>query len=120
MGKTKKLRKLKREQEMFEIFLDLEVKRQKDAFALKCIKEFVDDNILPLISEAKTTKEAWDTLERCFGQTGSIEVEDEGGSIAVDLHLDEWIFETHCAQSHVDDVCEEVTEEREKEHVDAQ
>lgn len=37
-------------------FLDLEVKRKNDAFALKCIKEFVDDNILPLISEAKTAK----------------------------------------------------------------
>ena len=49
----------------------------------------MDDSILPLILDAKTTKEARDTLERSFGVRGSIEVEDEGGSIATDLHQDE-------------------------------
>ena len=82
MGKAKRLKK---KQIMFEIFLDLEIKRQKDAYALRCIKESVDDSILPLISDAKTAKEAWDTLERCFGTRGSIEVENQGGSIATDL-----------------------------------
>jgi len=43
---------------MFEILLDLEVKRKNDAFALKCIKESINDIILLLISEAKTAKEA--------------------------------------------------------------
>lgn len=62
---------------------------------MKCIKESVDENILPLISYVKTSKEAWDTLERSFGVSGSIEVEDEGGSIAVDLQWDEKFVEFH-------------------------
>ena len=81
---------------MFEIFLDLEVKRQNDAFALKCIKKLVDVSIFPLNSDAKKTTEAWDTLERCFGARGSIKVEDEGGSIAADLHRNEKFIESHC------------------------
>jgi len=68
---------------MYEYFLkELEVKRQNNVFALKFIKESLDENILPLISYAKTTKEAWDTLERIFGVRGCIEVEYECGSIA--------------------------------------
>jgi len=110
---------------MFEIFLDLEIKRQKDAYALRCIKESVDESILPLISDAKTTKEAWDTLERCFGTRGSIEAkgsfedEDEGGSVAADLQRNEEFFESHCAQSQVADVCKESADEAEKQHEDA-
>lgn len=92
-----------RQQEMFEIFLDLEVKRKNDAFALICIKEYMDDNIFPLISDAKTTKEAWDTLERSFGVRGRIEVEDEGGSIAADVHWDEKLVEYHYARLQVDE-----------------
>ena len=98
---------------MFEIFLDMEIKRQKDACALKCIKESVDVSLLPLISDANIAKEAWDTLERCFGARGSIEVEDQGGFVAADLQRDEEseeaerehedACEPHCTQLHVDD-----------------
>ena len=73
----------------------------------------MDESILPLISDAKTTKEAWDTLERCFG-----EVKDEGGSVATDLKRDAEFFESHCAQSQVDDVCEESVE-RDEEFVES-
>ena len=85
------------------------INRQKDAYALKCIKE----SILSLISDAKTAKEAWDTLERCFG-----EVKDEGGSVAADPKRDEEFVESHCAQSRVDEICEEITEVAEREHED--
>ena len=108
MGKAKRL---KQKHKMFQTFLDLEINRQKDAYALKCIKESVDESILPLISNAKTAKEAWDTLERCFG-----EVEDEGGSVAADPKRDEEFFESHCAQSRVDEECEESAEATEREN----
>ena len=75
---------------------------------LTCIKESVDDNILPLISYAKTAKEAQDTLEWSFSVKGSIEVEYEGSSIAADLQQDEKFVESHYAQPQVDDVYEEV------------
>lgn len=55
---------------------------------------------IPLISDARATKEAWDTLERSFGVRGSIEVED----LAKDAereHTD--VPESHCAQPQVDD-----------------
>lgn len=82
---------------VFEIFLDLELKRKNNAFALKCIKESVDDNILPLISEAKTTKEALNTLERSFVVRWSIEVVEEAREEHIDAH------EPHCAQPQVDE-----------------
>ena len=120
MGKAKRL---KQKQIMFEIFLDMEIKRKKDAYALRCIKESVDESILPLISDAKTAKEAWDTLERYFGTRGSIEAkgsfEDEGGSVTIDLQRNEEFVETHCAQSQVADVCKESADEEEKQHEDA-
>lgn len=71
-----------------------------------------------LISKFKTTKEAWNTLERSFGVRGSTEVEDEGGPIASNLQRDVKFVESHYAQPQVDDVCEEVVEARE-EQVDA-
>ena len=79
----------------------------------------MDDNILPLILDAKTAKEAWDTLERCFGARGRIEDEDKGRSIETDVQRDENFVESHYAKPQVDDVCEEVAEAREKKHIDA-
>ena len=73
---------------------------------------------LPFISNSKIAKQAWDTLERNFDVRGSIEVEDEGGYIATDLHRDEKFVESHYAQSQVDDVCEEVTDAIEKDHIE--
>ena len=69
---------------------------------------------IPLISDAKTTKDVWDTLERCFGTKGSIEVEDEGGSVVADLKWDATFIESHYAQSQVDDVNEEILEDAKK------
>ena len=46
-------------------------------FTLKLIKECIEDNILPLIVVAKTTKDTWDIFERNFGVWGSNKVEYE-------------------------------------------
>ena len=110
---------LKQKQIMFEIFLDLEIKRQKDGYALRCIKESVDESILPLISDSKTAKEGWDTLERFFGTRGSIEAKGSFGSVAVDLQRNEEFVESHCAQSQLADVCKESADKTEKQHEDA-
>jgi len=63
----------------------------------------VDEKILPLIPDTKTAKEAWDALDRCFVVRGSTKVEDEGGSIAADLHGDEMFVQSHYAQLQVDE-----------------
>ena len=82
MGKAKRLINLKQQKEIFEAYLkELEANKKNNAFTLKCVNECVDDNILPLIVDANTTKEYWDTLERSFGVRGSIQVEYEGGYI---------------------------------------
>ena len=79
----------------------------------------MDHNIFSLISDAKTTKEAWDTLERSFGVSRSIEVENEGGSITTYLQRDEKFVESHCAQPQVEYDCDKFTEEVEKECINA-
>lgn len=82
---------------------------------LKCIKECVDDNILPLIADENTTKEASDILERTFCVRGSNQVEDcsviqriegvlqnenEDGSVAMNLQKDEDFGESHLKLDH--------------------
>jgi len=63
MGKAKRLRKSKQQQDLFEVYLkELETKRQNNVLAFECIKGCIDDNILPLIVDAMTIKEAWISL----------------------------------------------------------
>jgi len=86
MGKTKRLRNSKKHLELFEIYLKyFQVKSINNSLTLQFIKECVYNTILPFIADGKTTKEAWDTLESNFGVKGIIHVEDEDGSIAIDL-----------------------------------
>lgn len=70
----------------------------------------------PLITYAKTTKEAWDTLKMNFGIAGSIQVEDEGGSVETYLKRDEEFGGSHLKVDDNDDV---LLLEEEKEHINA-
>jgi len=78
MEKAKRLRKLKHQLEMYEAFLkDLEVKKKNNAPGPKCLRECVDDIVIPLIEDAKTTNEAKKSLERNFGVSGIYLIEDK-------------------------------------------
>jgi len=65
------------------------------------------------MNEAKIVKEACDTLKRSSCVRRSIEVEDEGGSIVVDLQQDENLINP-IALSHKWMMSEEFAEEAEK------
>ena len=65
----------------------------------------MDENILPLISYAKTSKETKKTIERIFGARRSIKVEYYK------------FVESHCAQLRVDDGCDQFVAEAQKDHI---
>jgi len=48
------------------------VKRQKDAFAIKCIKEFVDDNILPSFQMPRMLRRSGIPLREVLVQGGAL------------------------------------------------
>jgi len=81
-------------------------KRKKNSFALKCIKEFVDDNIVPLITNAIPATQMQclgslllDTLERILSlrMRNIVEGKEFG--------------ESQCTQLQVYDGCKEFVEE---------